>query len=54
MASKDKTKRCIGAKLDDCVVHFETLQSIRIRSLFETLNPLLVEGNLVFDKTGSI
>eukprot|EP00455_Lapot_gusevi_P022735 TRINITY_DN2369_c0_g1_i10.p1 TRINITY_DN2369_c0_g1~~TRINITY_DN2369_c0_g1_i10.p1 ORF type:complete len:325 (+),score=34.83 TRINITY_DN2369_c0_g1_i10:466-1440(+) len=39
-------------KPQDCIVHFCTTQSVKLRILFETLNPLLVEGNIIFSPTG--
>jgi proliferating cell nuclear antigen PCNA len=42
----------VGADKNECLVHFQTLQSVKLRTLFETLNPLLVDANLVFDKDG--
>lgn len=37
---------------DGCTVLFQTRQGIVLRELFNTIAPLLVDGHLVFDKTG--
>lgn len=37
---------------EECIVHFRTDQGVKIQKLFETLAPLLVEENLVFNKNG--
>jgi hypothetical protein len=37
---------------EQCLLHFRTTESVRLRTLFETLNPLLVEGILHADKKG--
>ena len=37
---------------DEVVVSLRTTQAVKIRCLFETLTPLLVEGTLLFDKDG--
>ena len=33
-------------------MHFKTEQGVKIQKLFETLAPLLVEGNIIFSKSG--
>ena len=42
----------IGAPLIDCVVHLETIQGGKLKTLFEVIHPLLVEGNLLFEENG--
>lgn len=37
---------------DDCLVHLRTTESVKIRALFETLNPILVEGSVEFNQKG--
>src|SRR4029079_17836834 len=37
---------------DKCNVHLRTTESVKLRTLFETLHPLLVDGVLHFDKHG--
>ncbi len=32
---------------EDCLVHLRTTESVRLRTLFETLHPILVEGRYV-------
>jgi proliferating cell nuclear antigen len=36
----------------ECLVHMRTEDSVKFRTLFETLNPILCEGGVEFDKTG--
>ena len=36
----------------DCYVHLRTSQSVKIRTLIETINPILVEGSISFDEKG--
>lgn len=42
----------IGARSEDCIVEMRTTQSVKFRTLCETLSPLLVDGNLVFNEDG--
>lgn len=35
-----------------CLVHLRTSQSVKIRTLVETINPILVEGSICFDQDG--
>ena len=37
---------------EDCDVHLRTSQSVKIRTLIETINPILVEGSISFDEKG--
>jgi proliferating cell nuclear antigen PCNA len=37
---------------DQCLMHFRTDQGVKIQKLFETLAPLLVDGNIVFSQKG--
>lgn len=38
--------------IEDCLVHFQTTQGVRLRTLFEVCSQIVVHGNLVFKKEG--
>jgi hypothetical protein len=37
---------------EECYLHFETTAAVVLRDLFNTLTPILVDGNLVFNEKG--
>ena len=37
---------------NECLLHLRTTQSVKIRTLVETINPILVEGSINFDENG--
>lgn len=37
-----------------CLVHLRTTESVKVRGLFETLNPILIEGNIEFNEKGMV
>jgi hypothetical protein len=41
-------------KPGQCLVHMRTTESVKLRTTFETLNPILVEGSVEFTKAGMI
>lgn len=36
----------------DCLVHVKTSEGVKLRTVFETINPILVEGSVTFTKRG--
>lgn len=36
----------------ECLIHMRTTESVKFRALFETLNPILVEGSIEFNESG--